>query len=485
MTCSTSAETHARFGCGGASSGPGRSRSARRDGSTRRSRGGRRRREPPWRALWSSTCPSVGRWRHSSATRTLRGRTTTSRSARTANIAAPNYDLAHDGLSVRRARAPATEELELQLIDVRQAPPFDTFSTSLCVRPRILRPRGHRGPRAARETGRRAAAGAEGDAWLVGLGGTRAVLVEIAGRVEGAGRLRPGWARAPSLGRSGVRRIPSSTAPRRGRPTAPPDGVLLPSWSGRRGPRGRPPGAARVEISPIGEGTHRRRSGCPIARGRRRSRSAEAAAYADRDLVLRGGALRAGAVGRAARSAAKRTTWSSSIVRAPRVARWAADLRHGPNVPLRLPSLRRAVVPLRIVVPHGGVGRRTVTLDLGRTAPSRGRCRCRRAPYGVAACPPAAAVIGYGVACASGSRCSSCSPSPCRSRPAPARAGEPPSGSAPRNTLDRGEDASLRPPRGTDRWLGRFEVPAGTKALHVFASSPVDVDIELRPGASP
>jgi len=33
---------------------------------------------------------------------------------------------------------------------------------------------------------------------------------------------------------------------------------------------------------------------------------------------------------------------------------------------VRLPSFRRALVPLRIAVPHGGVGRRTVMLDLGR-----------------------------------------------------------------------------------------------------------------------
>ncbi len=67
--------------------------------------------------------------------------------------------------------------------------------------------------------------------------------------------------------------------------------------------------------------------------------------------------------------------------------------------------------------------------------------------------------------------------------PPPAGAGEPPVAVGGRNTLIEGETASFRIPRGTERWLGRFEVPAGAKALHVFAASSVDVDIELRHGA--
>ncbi len=66
--------------------------------------------------------------------------------------------------------------------------------------------------------------------------------------------------------------------------------------------------------------------------------------------------------------------------------------------------------------------------------------------------------------------------------PGPARAGDPPIGVSAQGTLVEGKTTSIRLPRGTDRWLGRFEVPDGVKALHAFVSSPVDVDIELRPG---
>ncbi len=64
----------------------------------------------------------------------------------------------------------------------------------------------------------------------------------------------------------------------------------------------------------------------------------------------------------------------------------------------------------------------------------------------------------------------------------PASAGEPPMSGGGAGTLNAGETTSLRIPRGTERWLGRFDVPVGAKALHAFASSPVDVDIELRHG---
>lgn len=66
--------------------------------------------------------------------------------------------------------------------------------------------------------------------------------------------------------------------------------------------------------------------------------------------------------------------------------------------------------------------------------------------------------------------------------PAPARAGDGVPASAPVGTLIEGEATSIRIPRGARRWLGRFEVPPGVKALHAFAASSVDVDIELRAG---
>ncbi len=69
--------------------------------------------------------------------------------------------------------------------------------------------------------------------------------------------------------------------------------------------------------------------------------------------------------------------------------------------------------------------------------------------------------------------------------PPPAHAGDPPAAAGGAGTLVEGQTASIRIPRGTERWLGRFEVPVGAKALHVFASSPVDVDLELRPGVVP
>lgn len=95
----------------------------------------------------------------------------------------------------------------------------------------------------------------------------------------------------------------------------------------------------------------------------------------------------------------------------------------------------------------------------------------------------AAAILGYGVVMRLRHAVLALIALATAGTPPPAGAGEPPVAVGGRNTLIEGETASFRIPRGTERWLGRFEVPAGAKALHVFAASSVDVDIELRHGA--
>ncbi len=280
------------------------------------------------------------------------------------NVAGPIYDLAHDGLSVRAHVLQDPEEVELQLIDVHQAPPFDTFSTSLASgpvsasAPVVIEVPVRPSKRAVVRLPAR-----EGEAWLVGLGGTRAVLVEIAGRVEGAGRLRPGWDRAPSPGRSGVAADPEpDRAPPR-EAASPPDGVLLAELVRPARTEGGPPPRDVVGISsitqvaptPFGMPDRTREEAFPFG---------GAAGDADRDLELRGGAfLRARWVGGTPGAEAYDVVLAVSE---------PLGIRDGPPIygkdlktPVRLPSFRRAVVPMRIVVPHGGVGRRTVTLDLG------------------------------------------------------------------------------------------------------------------------
>jgi len=276
-------------------------------------------------------------------------------------ISAPNYDLAHEGLSVRARSLSGTEELEFELVDVRHAPPFEILSASLGSGPAstvtIELPAGQANRAVVRLAAR------EGEAWIIGLGDTRAALVEVGRGVDGAGPKRPGWTRYPSLGISGVPADPEEAhaEPREG--VLPPEGTIHAGLVRPSRTEGASPWGYRVEIKTDGEGTLTPFGG--LDRTREEALPFGGSALRpDRELVLRGGTcVRARWVGGTSGCEAYDVVLS---VAEPLAMRDAPPIYgRDPHALLRLPSFRRALVPLRIVVPHGGVGRRTVMLDLG------------------------------------------------------------------------------------------------------------------------
>ncbi len=283
-----------------------------------------------------------------------------------ANAAMPLYDLAHDGLSVRARVLPATEEVEIQWIEVREAPPFPTFSTSLASGPEsasapvvIELPEGPSKRAVARLPAR------EGEAWIVGLGGTRAALVEILRSVQGAGPRRcGGWDRAPSQGVSGVPADPALAHAEQREGAHPPAGAIHAELVRPSRTEGASPWGYRVDLetdgagvlTPFGALDRTREEALPFGGG---------VFGDDRALVLQGGTcVRARWVGGTSVGEAYDVVLSVSEPSGTRDG--PPIVGADPRIPVRLSSFRRALVPVRIVVPHGGVGRRTVTLDLGR-----------------------------------------------------------------------------------------------------------------------
>ena len=485
---STSAERHARFACGGASSGPGRSRPARCDGSTRRSRGGRRRREPPWRGpSGARRARRPGRGgipgRGPRLRRGLRRRGEPGRVHRRAGLRLDARRSLGAGAFLVRSRTSSSSSS----VDVRVAPPIrQIFSTSLASTSEpwlatvtIEVPKGQANKAVVRLPSR------EGEAWIVGLGDTRAALRR--GRSRGERR---------RTAAAGVDPLPARSASPACRPmprlahAEPREGVLRPSArSGGARPSladggSVPRGATAWRSRPTGRASSRR-SEASIERGRRRSPGAAPRASADRvSCFAVAPACRLG--GWAGGSRARRTTSCSP---------WPSRLRCGTVLPIYLdakPTYGAVPSPLVATRARAAADRRAARRRRAPHRDARPRPGPRavdgvavgRAPYRVAACaPPRTPRSGTVSACASGSRCPSCSPSPCRSVPRPRARVVLPSGSRSSGPSSRGRRLRLHLPRGTDRWIGRFEVPEGTKALHAFASSPVDVDIELRPGA--
>ena len=269
---------------------------------------------------------------------------------------------------------PRTGEIELEITEAVATPPFPRRATTLGTR------RDGAGERATIEVPERSSrgavvrlAGTKGDAWLVGLGAAGARPSSSSGMrcpARGAGD-RPGDGRAPRASP----RLPRTR--RRGRSSRAPSSVRRPetSTSDSSVPRGR---RARRD----GRAAPRRDRKRSAARGVVRLRS-----HLGGGPPVSGRRRRRGSPGRPARRHVRARPLDGRVVdrEAYDVVLSVAEpleMRDGPSVltygepptlsPCRLPSFRRALVPLRIVVPHGDVGRRTVMLDLGRgSSPGR------------------------------------------------------------------------------------------------------------------
>ncbi len=280
-----------------------------------------------------------------------------------AQIRGPLLDLGHDGLSVRARRVASSDELEVELREGRATLPLATFSTSLAGGSAggadtvvIELPR--TGPRVLLRIPAR-----EGETWLVGLGEDRAAVVEVGASVTGAGAIRRGWMRLPPSRDDAADEPATELVPPRGAVA-----VHLLRPSRREGEPAWSTGVVPLRPHAVAlHGFDRTREEA-LPAGAEPYGAGSADELEDRVAVLRGGTCVSGRwVGGTPHGEAYDLVLSVAETAGTRPS---PPLLGGPEgSPSRrtalLPSFRRAVVPLRIVVPHGGVGRRTVTLDLG------------------------------------------------------------------------------------------------------------------------
>ncbi len=279
----------------------------------------------------------------------------------------PAYGVAHEGRSVRARGIPETSELEVEFRQAHEGPPYLTFSCAL----ELAGSASIEVPGVAPVGVVARVPALEGSMWLVGLDEGRAALVEVGASVPGAGPRRRGWG-APH----DAWNPPSAPGePLRAEAVPPGDRHVEPGWmrAGLTRPaRAMEPASAprtldavlrtgALEFARFGDVDGRPSHGVfestlngPRSGGSRPSQ----------DPPCAGTRIQARWAGQTAQGAAYDVVLS---VTDPVGTREAPPLlRDGAYLPLRLPSFRRAVVPLRIFVPQGGVGSRTVTLDLGR-----------------------------------------------------------------------------------------------------------------------
>ncbi len=282
--------------------------------------------------------------------------------------ARPVFELAHAGLSVRGRIDPRTDEIELEIAEATCEPPFPRVATSVTTGGVAG---GEPVPIEVPERSSRAAvvrlSGAQGDAWLVGLGGGRAAVVELGDTVPGAGSWRRGWGRTRSTGFTDAPEDPPVWEDLARADLAPPPGEVYVGLVRPSRAEGTPAWESRVRVETGG-------LSWPVALHGFDLGWEEALPHAGLVLskrhpsVLRGGTcVSARWVG----GTADREAYDVLLSVAEPL-----PMREGPPVltcgekptlaPCRLPSFVRALVPLRIVVPHDHVARRIVWVDLGR-----------------------------------------------------------------------------------------------------------------------